>query len=79
MSEVTVVIPNWNGMRFLPDCLASLEAQTFRDFRVILIDTIDDALEMMLLPENLREENTEGTQAVQTPLAAAPVPAAAKG
>ena len=38
MSEVTVVIPNWNGMRFLPDCLASLEAQTFRDFRVILID-----------------------------------------
>ncbi len=38
MSEVTVVIPNWNGMRFLPDCLSSLEAQTFRDFRVILID-----------------------------------------
>ena len=38
MSEVTVVIPNWNGMRFLPDCLASLEAQTFRNFRVIQID-----------------------------------------
>ena len=57
------------------------DMERFRDagIRVILVDTIDDALEMMLLPENLREENTEGTQAVQTPLAAAPVPAAAKG
>jgi len=33
-----VIILNWNGLAHLPDCLASLAAQTFRDFEVILID-----------------------------------------
>ena len=32
MERVAVVIPNWNGARFLPDCLESLRGQTFRDF-----------------------------------------------
>lgn len=27
--EVTIVIPNYNGLRFLEDCLASLEAQSY--------------------------------------------------
>ncbi len=38
MIEATVVIPNWNGKKYLPDCLDSLCRQTVSDFRIILID-----------------------------------------
>ncbi len=34
----SVIIPNYNGMRFLPTVLAALERQTFRDFEVIVVD-----------------------------------------
>lgn len=36
--EATVVIPNYNGIRYLQDCLGSLREQSRQDFRVILID-----------------------------------------
>jgi len=36
--RVTVVIPNWNGERFLGLCLGSLREQSFRDFETILVD-----------------------------------------
>jgi GT2 family glycosyltransferase len=36
--RVTVVVPNWNGLQHLPECLATLAAQSFRDFEVILVD-----------------------------------------
>jgi GT2 family glycosyltransferase len=36
--RVTVVIPNWNGERFLSLCLGSLREQTFEDFEVVLVD-----------------------------------------
>lgn len=36
--DITVVIPNWNGLRWLPDCLATLSTQTWRAFRVIVVD-----------------------------------------
>src|ERR1700735_185109 len=38
MPEMTVIIVNWNGKRFLDDCLGSLRRQTFRDFETILVD-----------------------------------------
>lgn len=38
MMEVTVVIPNYNGMKYLKGCLDSLRMQSKKDFRVILID-----------------------------------------
>lgn len=34
----SVIIPNWNGKRFLPTCLGALRQQTFRDFETILVD-----------------------------------------
>jgi GT2 family glycosyltransferase len=37
-ARVTVVIPNWNGERFLELCLGSLRGQSFRDFETILVD-----------------------------------------
>ncbi len=38
MPAVSCVIPILNGMPFLPDALASLENQTYRDFEVIVWD-----------------------------------------
>lgn len=35
---VSVVIINWNGKEHLARCLASLEAQTYRDFETIVVD-----------------------------------------
>src|SRR5829696_8209393 len=37
-ARLTVVIPNWNGERFLELCLGSLRDQSFRDFETILVD-----------------------------------------
>jgi GT2 family glycosyltransferase len=36
--RVTVVIPNWNGERFLRLCLDSLRRQTFPDFETVVVD-----------------------------------------
>lgn len=38
MREVTVIIPNLNGMTYLEGCLSSLREQTCRDFDIILVD-----------------------------------------
>lgn len=35
---VAVLILNWNGRRFLPECLGGLRQQTYKEFSVILID-----------------------------------------
>ncbi len=33
-----MVVPNWNGERFLSSCLGSLREQSFKDFDTILVD-----------------------------------------
>ena len=38
MSLLTVIIPNYNGKKYLGDCLRSLEKQTFIAFDVIIVD-----------------------------------------
>lgn len=38
MQEVSVVIPNYNGIAYLDGVLASLEHQTLKDFEVIVVD-----------------------------------------
>jgi hypothetical protein len=35
---ISIIIPNWNGKRFLKGCLDSLKSQTFKDFEVIIVD-----------------------------------------
>jgi GT2 family glycosyltransferase len=35
---VTVIVVNWNGIAFLPDCLASLEKQTWTNLEFVLVD-----------------------------------------
>ena len=38
MSRVTVVIPNYNGLRFMEPCMSALSAQTYTDFCVLIVD-----------------------------------------
>ena len=38
MCKVSVVIPNFNGMVYLNDCLDSLRRQTEKDFEILLVD-----------------------------------------
>jgi len=38
MATVTVIIPNYNGKKYLDDCLRSLKKQTYKDFSVIIVD-----------------------------------------
>ncbi|MEZ5939314.1 MAG: glycosyltransferase family 2 protein [Hyphomonadaceae bacterium] len=56
---VTVVVVNYNGGDYLRGCIASLAAQSFRDFEVILVDnaSTDGSLERIAeAPPNLRIE-----------------------
>lgn len=47
--RVSVIIPNWNGARFLPVCLGSLQRQTWRDFVTYVVDngSVDASLELL--------------------------------
>ena len=41
-SKFSVVIPNWNGRRFLAACLKSLQEQTYTDIEIIVVDNASD-------------------------------------
>lgn len=49
MPEISIIIANWNGRQFLPDCLSSLRQQTFRDFEIIFVDnaSTDDSVDFV--------------------------------
>ena len=36
--KVTVVIPNYNGLKFMEPCFAVLEAQSEKNFDVLVVD-----------------------------------------
>ena len=38
MSRVTVVIPNYNGKKYLEDCLRSISRQSFEDIHIVVVD-----------------------------------------
>ena len=41
-ARVSVVIVNWNGQRFLQDCLSAVLAQSYADYEIILVDNGSD-------------------------------------
>jgi len=49
MSLISIIIPNWNGERFLADCLNSLLLQSCNNFEVIIIDngSTDSSLQII--------------------------------
>lgn len=36
--KLSIIIPNYNGLRFLPGCLSTLSQQTFSDFEIVIVD-----------------------------------------
>ncbi|MDD3338038.1 MAG: glycosyltransferase family 2 protein [Lachnospiraceae bacterium] len=38
MNRVSVVVPNYNGIAYMTDCLQALERQSFSDFTTIVVD-----------------------------------------
>jgi GT2 family glycosyltransferase len=77
--KVSVIVLNWNGRKYLPECLDSLATQTFRDFETILVDngSTDGSAEyvrdnyswvrLVSLPENtgFAEGNNRGLAACE--------------
>jgi GT2 family glycosyltransferase len=49
--KVSIVIPNYNGVKYLKICLDSLSKQTFKDFETIIVDnnSIDESLKFIKL------------------------------
>jgi len=60
---ISIIIVNWNGMRFLEKCLSSVNGQTYRLFEVIFVDngSEDGSLEFVRsnFPETIIIENKE--------------------
>src|SRR3989344_3202120 len=45
--KCSIIIPNWNGRRFLKACLGSLAAQSHTPYEIILVDngSTDDSID----------------------------------
>ena len=46
---VSVIIINYNGRKFLDECIKSLHTQSYKDFEIIIVDnaSIDDSIEII--------------------------------
>ncbi len=53
--RASVIIPNWNGARFLPTCLDALRRQTFSDAEVIVVDNASRDQSLQLLQQDYPE------------------------
>lgn len=59
MKKTTVVIPNWNGMKYLKTCMDSLRAQDTDDFSVLVIDNASEDGSADFLRTNYPEVRVE--------------------
>src|SRR5574341_925555 len=50
--KVTVIIPNWNGEKWLPDCLKGLYNQAFKNFETIFVDNGSTDKSVAFVKEN---------------------------
>ena len=79
--KITVVVPNYNGERFLIECFDALRKQTFEGFESILVDNASADGSMELMQEKYPEvrciqmqENTGFARAVNAGVEAASAP-----
>jgi len=59
--KVTVIIPNYNGRKFMDQCMDALERQTYTDFVVLIVDngSTDGSVEYL---RRLTADSEEGPQ-----------------
>jgi GT2 family glycosyltransferase len=48
----SVVIPNWNGLPHLPECLAALKTQDYTDFEIVVVDNASSDDSVAWIREN---------------------------
>ncbi len=53
--KVTVVIPNYNGQKFIKPCLDSLRLQNYKDFEVLVIDNASSDGSYEYIKDNYKE------------------------
>ena len=78
-TSVTVVIPNYNGLRFMEPCMAALEKQNCKDFEILVVDngSSDGSVEWLKThqyPTIFLEENTGFSGAVNVGIKASKTP-----
>ena len=56
MQNIAIIIVNWNGQRFLKDCLDSINKQNYRNFDIFLVDnnSTDGSLEIARNYKNIK-------------------------
>jgi len=52
---ISVIIPNWNGARYLPTCLDALRRQTHTDFETIVVDNASTDESVALIERDYAE------------------------
>lgn len=78
-ARTTIIIPNWNGLKFMEPCFEALRKQTLKDFKVLVVDngSSDGSVEWLKehdIPSIFLEENTGFTGAVNVGIKAAHTP-----
>jgi GT2 family glycosyltransferase len=54
-NRVSIIVVNWNGERFLKDCLAALSGQTYASYEIILVDNGSSDNSVSFTRENFPE------------------------
>lgn len=49
MSEIAIIIPNWNGEKWIKKCLDSIDAQNYKDYELLVVDnnSKDNSIEIL--------------------------------
>ena len=77
--KVTVIIPNYNGLKFMEPCFKALELQIYHKFQILVVDngSTDGSVEWLKehrIPSIFLKENTGFSGAVNTGIRAADTP-----
>lgn len=79
MKKVTIIIPNYNGLKFMEMCMSALEKQTYKDFEILVVDngSTDGSVEWLKeneIPSIFLPENTGFSGAVNVGIKASKTP-----
>lgn len=50
--KISIIIPNYNGEKYIKDCLDSLSKQSFTDFEIIIVDNASTDNSLNIIEEN---------------------------
>jgi len=58
LNLIAVIIVNWNGQKFIEECLNGLKEQTFKDFSIIVVDNASTDGSLQLVKKKFPEVKT---------------------